>query len=209
MELGTPYDVNNIYFSAQELCEKAEGKYNWCFQLDEATYSLMKANRQNQEHIKMLEYMNTAAMYGQLITVCMPQLKQLKAAVIEDNWTIGVEMFITKKKNKNGTYYLRRKFKLYNHMQLVNLYQIMQYKHNAFGRSICVGDSVKDNSFIDEEEYLRRKKFAIASIAKDSVSGRNQWVKNALDLGLKQREVATIFEMTRSNVAAISSESKR
>lgn len=212
LALGNPFDINNVFFFSDKLRGYAHKKVNYCFQLDEASYNLMSADRQGKEQLYMQQYMNTAAKYGQLIVICMPHLEQLKASIIKDFHSIGIEMYFRVDKYKrNGRQekYLRRVWRCWNNKQLNYIYDCK--KKNLWVKNIYCskeGDARKDLSFMDIEKYESMKDDAIDSIGPKEASSRDQWVLNALASGLKQREVAKIFGISLSLVRHIVAENK-
>jgi len=203
-KLKTPWGVDHVFFDSGELMEKARGKQNHVFLLDEAAFNMMGVDWQNEQQKNMIKYMMTAAKYAPVIFICIPRLEKISANIIEDEHARGLEVYLSKNLKSRG-------FTAYTRTNMVKKWYLL--RDRRFGRAMQVPGSFrgvfgKDTGVIDMEQYDIKKDNAIESIGKknNKNTDKKKWIMNALNMGLKQREVAKIFNLSRSWIKDIKAE---
>jgi hypothetical protein len=201
-KLGVEFNVNHIFFKAEDLLDAAEGKKRGVFQLDEAAFNLKGAEHMAVEQRNFVKYFDTAAKYNQTFLIIIPYVEELKKRFIRDEHTRGIEVCYNKKTLDRGY------FKAYNNHELVGVYEELKKgnytkaakcPYSAFG---MFGD---DMSFINEEIYQANKDNAIKSITSISNTGtsRKTYIIKALQNDITQVMCAKIFGTAQQNISKV------
>ena len=168
--LKTKYDNKNIFFDTGALFDEAiKGKKRYVYHMDEAAFSLMGEDWQNEAQKNLLKLTMTAAKNAQTIWLIIPNLEKLRDAFIRDEHTRGVEMYF-------GPNYTKGYFKLYDQRSLLYKHELLKSKRYSEANQVRPfhrGRFSGNMDFIDLELYEKAKDEAIKGIGQNETS--NLW----------------------------------
>lgn len=166
-ELGGTFTAkDNIFFSSKDIVDVGKkGVKNCIYVLDEASFDGKGVNWQNKDQQNLIKLFNTAAKYNQTYFLILPNLEELKSTFIRDDHSIGIQIGYNKRTLDRGW------FRLYSKTQFLGKYWKLVNKHYADAQTSLYsyqGKFNEDLSFLDVEEYNRKKDEAIQRLGEEA-----------------------------------------
>ncbi|RLC38445.1 hypothetical protein DRH27_02260 [Candidatus Falkowbacteria bacterium] len=190
---------NNVFFNTGKMLKQAQnGERQQVLVLDEASFDLLSAdwglNQKNQ--LDFMKMIFTGATLAHVYFILIPPVDRLNNAIIYDEHTRALETY-DNKYGKPGN------FKAYNNESLKYKYEMLKAKKYRDARRVHVpfyGRFNKDLSFIDLEEYEKRKLKAINELGgvKDDKKINTLWRDRFVELtkGLKADKGFAVKDIT-------------